>query len=171
MFSIETLKKKPALLWGSVGGVVLVIGLVVFGVVKMMRGGKRGANVETQDALPVVDTYAGLPSGATGMAAAIAETSRLPALMPSRTEVLLTQLTGKQPQQSRSLGQYSAGLAGRRGSKLMAYTHSCSKPLSLWGRPPGLRGSPWTRWSPTNSALSKQTSRRCIARRCGQETR
>ena len=30
VFSIETLKKKPALLWGSVGGVVLLIGLVVF---------------------------------------------------------------------------------------------------------------------------------------------
>src|ERR1700722_19031309 len=44
ILSIETLKKKPALLWGSVGGVVLVIGLVVFAVVKMMRGGKRGAN-------------------------------------------------------------------------------------------------------------------------------
>src|SRR5580698_8883398 len=40
VFSIETLKKKPALLWGSVGGAVLVIGLVVFAVVKMMRGGK-----------------------------------------------------------------------------------------------------------------------------------
>jgi flagellar biosynthesis/type III secretory pathway M-ring protein FliF/YscJ len=92
VLSIETLKKKPALLWGSVGGVVLVIGLVVFAVVKMMRGGKRGANAETQTALPVVDTYAGLPSGSPGMAAAIAETSRLPALMPSRTEVLLTQL-------------------------------------------------------------------------------
>src|SRR3984885_6088106 len=51
VFSIETLKKKPALLWGSVGGVVLVIALVVFGVVKMMRGGKRGANAETQTAL------------------------------------------------------------------------------------------------------------------------
>jgi flagellar biosynthesis/type III secretory pathway M-ring protein FliF/YscJ len=87
VLSLETLKKKPALLWGSVGGVVLVIGLIVFAVVKMMRGGNRGATV--QEALPVVDTYAGLPSGSAG---AMGEPSRLPALMPSRTEVLLTQL-------------------------------------------------------------------------------
>jgi flagellar M-ring protein FliF len=91
VFSIETLKKKPALLWGSVGGVVLVIGLVIFAMVRMMRGGKRGAGAEIRDALPAVDTYAGLPSGSTGMAA-IGEPPRLPALMPSRTEVLLTQL-------------------------------------------------------------------------------
>jgi flagellar M-ring protein FliF len=92
VFSIETLKKKPALLWGSVGGVVLVIGLVVFAVIKMMRGGKRGVSVETRDALPVVDTYAGLPPGQAGAAGAVNQPSHLPALMPSRTEVLLTQL-------------------------------------------------------------------------------
>ena len=90
VFSIETLKKKPALLWGSVGGVVLVIGLVVFAVARMMRGGNRGHSVETREALPVVDTYAGLPPGSAG--GAMGEPSRLPALMPSRTEVLLTQL-------------------------------------------------------------------------------
>jgi flagellar M-ring protein FliF len=90
VFSIETLKKKPAVLWGSVGGAVLVIGLVVFAVT---RGRKAGASVETRGALPVVDTYAGLPPGTpTGATAALAEASRLPALMPSRTEVLLTQL-------------------------------------------------------------------------------
>src|ERR1700677_1804477 len=92
VFSIETLKKKPALLWGSVGGVVLVIGLVGFAMARMMRGGNRGASAETRNVLPAVDTYAGLPSGLTGMAGAIGEPSRLPALMPSRTEVLLTQL-------------------------------------------------------------------------------
>jgi hypothetical protein len=86
------LKKKPALLWGSVGGAVLVIGLIVFAVVKMMRGGKRGGGVETREALPAVDTYAGLPPGSAGMGGAISEPSRLPALMPSRTEVLLGQL-------------------------------------------------------------------------------
>jgi flagellar M-ring protein FliF len=90
VFSIETLKKKPALLWGSVGGAVLVIGLVVFAVA---RGRKAGASVETREALPVIDTYAGLPPGTpTGATAALAEPGRFPALMPSRTEVLLTQL-------------------------------------------------------------------------------
>jgi flagellar biosynthesis/type III secretory pathway M-ring protein FliF/YscJ len=43
--------------------------------------------------LPVVDTYAGLPPAPTGAAASMGEPSRLPALMPSRTEVLLNQLT------------------------------------------------------------------------------
>jgi flagellar M-ring protein FliF len=89
VFSIETLKKKPALLWGSVGGAVLVIGLAVFA---MMRGGKRGASMETREALPVADAYAGLPAAPGGAAVGLGEPSRLPALMPSRTEVLLTQL-------------------------------------------------------------------------------
>jgi flagellar M-ring protein FliF len=89
VFSIEALKKKPALLWGSVGGAVLVIGLVVFA---FMRGGKRGARVETREALPVVDAYTGLPPGSAGTSASLGEPSRLPALMPSRTEVLLNQL-------------------------------------------------------------------------------
>jgi flagellar M-ring protein FliF len=92
VFSIETLKKKPALLWGSVGGAVLVIGLLVFGLARMMRGGKRGVSMEAQEVLPAVDTYAGLPAGAARGAATIGEPSRLPALMPTRTEQLLTQL-------------------------------------------------------------------------------
>jgi flagellar M-ring protein FliF len=92
VFSIETLKKKPALLWGSVGGAVLVIGLVVFSLARMLRGRKTGMSVETREALPAVDTYTGLPPGPAAAAAAIGEPSRLPALMPSRTEVLLNQL-------------------------------------------------------------------------------
>jgi flagellar M-ring protein FliF len=92
VLSIETLKKKPALLWGSVGGVVLVIGLLAFVLAKMMGGGKRGASVETRQALPAMDTYAGLAAGPAGSATPLGEPSRLPALMPSRTEVLLTQL-------------------------------------------------------------------------------
>jgi flagellar M-ring protein FliF len=92
VFSIETLKKKPALLWGSVGGAVLVIGLVVFALARMLGGRKGGSSVETRQALPAVDTYTGLPPGPAAAAAAIGEPSRLPALMPSRTEVLLNQL-------------------------------------------------------------------------------
>ena len=93
VFSIETLKKKPALLWGSVGGAVLLIALLGFALARLMRGGKGEASVETRQALPVVDTYAGLPAGPTaGAAPAMSEPARFPALMPSRTEVLLTQL-------------------------------------------------------------------------------
>src|SRR5579862_3331434 len=80
--SIETLRKKPALLWGSVGGLVLVIGLLAFVLAKMMGGGKSGASVETREALPVVDAYAGLPGGPAAAAATLGESSRLPALMP-----------------------------------------------------------------------------------------
>jgi flagellar M-ring protein FliF len=89
VFSFETLKKKPALLWGSVGGVVLAIALVVFAFV---RGARRGSRMEAQQALPVVDAYGGLPPAPTVAPAAIGEPARLPALLPSRTEALLTQL-------------------------------------------------------------------------------
>jgi flagellar M-ring protein FliF len=89
VFSIEALKKKPALLWGSVGGGVLVIGLVIFA---MTRGSKRGAMVETQEALPAADAYARVPAAPGSSAPAMGAPSHLPALMPSRTEVLLNQL-------------------------------------------------------------------------------
>ena len=45
-FSLETLKKNPALLWGSVGGAALVLLLLVFGVVRMMKRGKRAEDAE-----------------------------------------------------------------------------------------------------------------------------
>jgi flagellar M-ring protein FliF len=92
VFSIEALKKKPALLWGSVGGGVLVIGLVVFAIVSMMRGNKGGASVEAQNVLPAADAYTRLPVATAPGAAVVGAPPHLPALMPSRTEVLLTQL-------------------------------------------------------------------------------
>jgi flagellar M-ring protein FliF len=88
VLSIDALKKKPALLWGSVGGGVLVIGLVIF---SMTRGKKRGLSVETQEVLPAVDAYTKLPA-APGPSVSMGPPAHLPALMPSRTEVLLTQL-------------------------------------------------------------------------------
>jgi flagellar M-ring protein FliF len=92
VFSIETLKKKPALMYGSIGGVVLVIGLVIFAITR----GKKGGRTEMQEALPVADAYIGIPSGQMpGGAAALSTASpgsHLPALMPSRTEVLINQL-------------------------------------------------------------------------------
>lgn len=88
LLSIETLKKKPALLYGSIAGVVLVVGLVIFA---MTRGKKRAPTVEMQEALPVADAYARLPV-APAPSAPIGQAPALPALMPSRTEVLLTQL-------------------------------------------------------------------------------
>jgi flagellar M-ring protein FliF len=93
VFSVDALKKKPALYGGTAAAVVVVIAMLAF---VMMRNRKQGAMGEVREALPAVDTYAGLPPGKMGVptatAAALGEPSRLPALMPSRTEVLLTQL-------------------------------------------------------------------------------
>jgi len=91
VFSIETLKKKPALLYGSIGGAVLVIGLVVFAIVKMAGGKKRG-RAELHEALPMADTYTGIQAVPAPGGAALSLPTQLPALMPSRTEVLLNQL-------------------------------------------------------------------------------
>ena len=91
LLSIETLKKKPALLYGSIGGVVLVVGLLIFAVVSMTRGKKGGSRVEAPEALPVADAYTRLPA-APAPTPAMGQPQALPALLPSRTEVLLTQL-------------------------------------------------------------------------------
>ena len=92
---IEALKQKPMLLWGSAGGAVVVIALVIFA---MSRGKKKERLQDMPEVLPPASTMASLaaaagsqPLGQTGAIAAN-EGSRLPALMPSRTEVLLNQL-------------------------------------------------------------------------------
>jgi flagellar M-ring protein FliF len=89
--SWETLKKKPTLLWGSVAGAVFVVGMVIF---VLMRGGKRRVSFERQEALPVASPPAVPPANITSAAApqAAMDGRQLPALMPSRTEVLLSQL-------------------------------------------------------------------------------
>ncbi len=89
---LETLKQKPIILWGSVGGAVVVITLVIFAV---SRGKKRQPLQDMPEVLPPSAAMASLAAaGASSPSGAIAanEGSRLPALMPSRTEVLLTQL-------------------------------------------------------------------------------
>jgi flagellar M-ring protein FliF len=88
--TIETLKKNPIALWGSVGGAVVLISLVGF---VLMRGRKRQVSFETREALPAPDSQTATPVPAPDRAIInSAEASRLPALMPSRTEVLLKQL-------------------------------------------------------------------------------
>jgi flagellar biosynthesis/type III secretory pathway M-ring protein FliF/YscJ len=91
VLSFETLKKKPALLWGSVGGAVLVIALVVFAVTRM---GKRRVPFETREVLPAPPGSVGAlaASGVGAGALSAGDGHQLPALMPSRTEVLLNQL-------------------------------------------------------------------------------
>ena len=92
---IDALKQKPMILWGSAGGAVVVIALVIFA---MSRGKKKERLQDMPEVLPPASTMASLaaaagsqPLGQTGAIAAN-EGSRLPALMPSRTEVLLNQL-------------------------------------------------------------------------------
>jgi flagellar M-ring protein FliF len=90
---LEALKQKPMVLYGSAAGAALVITLVVFAVA---RGKKRERAMDMPDVLAPPTTLASLAAAnaASHQAGAIAagDTSRLPALMPSRTEVLLTQL-------------------------------------------------------------------------------
>lgn len=94
--ALETLKQKPMILWGSAGGAVVVIALVVFAV---SRGKKREPVRNMPEVLPPITSMASLaaasqssPSQSGPNAIAANEGPRLPALMPSRTEVLLTQL-------------------------------------------------------------------------------
>ena len=88
--SLDALKKKPALLYGSIGGAVLILVLIVF---LASRGGKHRATLETREALPVPVAAESAALNAVPSAPPLAgEAPRLPALMPSRTEVLLTQL-------------------------------------------------------------------------------
>jgi flagellar M-ring protein FliF len=102
LFSIDAVKEKPAQYGGTAVGIAVVIAMALF---VLMRNRKTAAAVEVREALPAVDTYQGLPaanavaSAAAGAvasggmpAATIGEPARA-ALMPSRTEVLLTQLT------------------------------------------------------------------------------
>ncbi len=88
---IETLKQKPMILYGAAGGAVLVIALVVFAV---SRGKKRQSYQEMPEVLPPSASMASLPAASAQQPGAIGagDTPRLPALMPSRTEVLLNQL-------------------------------------------------------------------------------
>jgi flagellar M-ring protein FliF len=88
---LEMLKQKPIILWGSAGGAVLVIALVVFAVSR----GKRGEPARRMpEVLPPGSPMPSLTANPVSQSGAIAaaENQRLPALMPSRTEVLLTQL-------------------------------------------------------------------------------
>ena len=89
--AIETLKQKPIILWGSAGGAVLVIALVIFAV---SRGKKKERIQDMPEVLPPATSMASLTAGPGSQPGAIAanEGARLPALMPSRTEVLLNQL-------------------------------------------------------------------------------
>ena len=87
--SLEALKKKPAVLYGSAGGAVLLLGLIIFA---LTRGRKHGSTVETREVLPSPAAAESAPVAAIPSAPPAGEMQRLPALMPSRTEVLLTQL-------------------------------------------------------------------------------
>lgn len=85
VMSVETLKKKPAILYGAGGAVVLLL------VVAFLAFGRRkaAAEVPIQAALPGAAPQAMLPAGVAELAK---PASGLPALMPTKSELLLAQL-------------------------------------------------------------------------------
>ena len=85
----------------------------------MKSGGNRGANAGSTAALPAVDYLRRPAVGATGSQPPSEEPSRLPALMPSRTEVLLDAAAGKQPEQSGSMGQILRGWLSEEEAQLI----------------------------------------------------
>ena len=88
---LEALKQKPMVLYGSAAGAALVISLAVFAIA---RGKKKQHGANMPELLPPPVSLASLAASPlqAGGALAAADPSRLPALMPSRTEVLITQL-------------------------------------------------------------------------------
>ncbi len=85
VFSADALKKNPTLLYGTGGAVVaiLLVGFLAFG------RRKSAAAVPVQTALPAATPPAMLSPGAADIVQA---SSQRPALMPSRSEMLLNQL-------------------------------------------------------------------------------
>jgi flagellar M-ring protein FliF len=90
VLSVESLKKNPTMLYGTGAAVVaiLLVGFLAFG------RKKRTVPVPVQAALPVATTPAMVSAGAPD---AVQAASKIPALMPSKSEALLNQLqeTGK----------------------------------------------------------------------------
>jgi flagellar M-ring protein FliF len=89
---LEALKQKPMVLYGSAGGAALVIALVVVAIARGKK--KQRAAADMPEVLPPAASVSSLAAAAPSQPGALsaAETPRLPALMPSRTEVLMTQL-------------------------------------------------------------------------------
>jgi flagellar M-ring protein FliF len=85
VLSVESLKKKPAILYGA-GGVVVLLLLAAF---LVFGRRKAAAELPLQAALPA----AGVPPVlSAGVANALQPASGLPALMPTKSELLLAQL-------------------------------------------------------------------------------
>jgi flagellar M-ring protein FliF len=85
---LDALLKNKPVLYGGIAGVVLMIGVVIFAVT---RGKKRKAEIAMGEALPPAVSKQAMPLPA-GTAGPDALQSKVPALMPSRTESLLAQL-------------------------------------------------------------------------------
>ena len=85
VFSVESLKKNPTMLYGTGAAVVaiLLVGFLAFG------RKKRTVPVPVQAALPVATTPAILSAGAPD---AVQAAAKIPALMPSKSEALMNQL-------------------------------------------------------------------------------
>jgi flagellar M-ring protein FliF len=89
-FTFEDLQNKPALRWGSAGGAVLLVALAAFALTRR----KKRPEYVAQEALPAPSARTAALASASepGLAPAVDAPRSLPALMPSRTEVLINQL-------------------------------------------------------------------------------
>jgi len=89
-FTFEDLQKKPALRWVSAGGAVLLVALAAFALTRR----KKRPEYVAQEALPAPSARTAALTSASepGLAPAVDAPRGLPALMPSRTEVLINQL-------------------------------------------------------------------------------
>jgi flagellar M-ring protein FliF len=85
---LDALLKNKPVLYGGIAGVVLMIGVVIFAV---SRGRRRNVEVEMGEALPPASSISATPLPPANTGASVTP-SNLPALMPSRTEALLSQL-------------------------------------------------------------------------------
>jgi flagellar biosynthesis/type III secretory pathway M-ring protein FliF/YscJ len=85
---LDMLKNKPVL-WGAIAGGVLILVVLFFG---MARARKNRQAVEMAEALPPSAARAVSSIDAAEAGPRAAHGSSVPALPPSRTEVLLTQL-------------------------------------------------------------------------------
>src|SRR5260370_14959881 len=86
--ALDALKNKPVM-WGAAAGAILIVLVLIFAV---LRSRKTRMAVEMEEPLQLPVSHAVSSAPAVGQAAYPSGGASIPALPPSRTEALLTQL-------------------------------------------------------------------------------